>query len=43
MRCPAFNPELHVEPGVGYIDMTRGFNDTPPDELLTNSTLHAKG
>jgi carboxyl-terminal processing protease len=38
-------PDAYIlKPGVGYIDMTRGFNYTTTDELLEAlETLHAKG
>jgi carboxyl-terminal processing protease len=38
-------PDAYIlKPGVGYIDMTRGFNYTTTDELLDSlERLHAKG
>lgn len=38
-------PDIYMlKPGVGYIDMTRGFNYTTTDELLDSlELLHAKG
>jgi carboxyl-terminal processing protease len=41
---PSIPDAYMLKPGVGYIDMTRGFNYTTTDELLEAlETLHAKG
>ncbi len=41
---PSIPDAYMLKPGVGYIDMTRGFNYTTTDELLDAlDTLHAKG
>jgi carboxyl-terminal processing protease len=41
---PSIPDAYMLKPGVGYIDMTRGFNYTTTDELLDAiETLHAKG
>ncbi|HJP94273.1 MAG TPA: S41 family peptidase [Pyrinomonadaceae bacterium] len=41
---PSIPDAYMLKPGVGYIDMTRGFNYTTTDELLdTLERLHAKG
>lgn len=41
---PSIPDAYMLKPGVGYIDMTRGFNYTTTDELLDSlERLHAKG
>ena len=41
---PSIPDAYMLKPGVGYIDMTRGFNYTTTDELLDAlDTLHSKG
>ena len=41
---PSIPDAYMLKPGVGYIDMTRGFNYTTTDELLDSlDRLHAKG
>lgn len=41
---PSIPDAYLLKPGVGYIDMTRGFNYTTTDELLDSlERLHAKG
>ncbi len=41
---PSIPDAYVIKPGVGYIDMTRGFNYTTTDELLNAlETLHARG
>ena len=41
---PSIPDAYMLKPGVGYIDMTRGFNYTTTDELLDKlDNLHAKG
>ena len=41
---PSIPDAYMLRPGVGYIDMTRGFNYTTTDELLESlDLLHAKG
>jgi carboxyl-terminal processing protease len=41
---PSIPDAYMLKPGVGYIDMTRGFNYTTTDELLDSlDNLHAKG
>ena len=41
---PSIPDAYMLKPGVGYIDMTRGFNYTTTDELLDAlDRLHAKG
>ena len=41
---PSVPDAYMLKPGVGYIDMTRGFNYTTTDELLDSlDRLHAKG
>jgi carboxyl-terminal processing protease len=41
---PSIPDAYMLKPGVGYIDMTRGFNYTTTDELLESlERLHAKG
>ena len=41
---PSIPDAYMLKPGVGYIDMTRGFNYTTTDELIDAlDTLHAKG
>jgi len=41
---PSIPDAYMLKPGVGYIDMTRGFNYTTTDELLDQLTkLHARG
>ena len=41
---PSIPDAYLLKPGVGYIDMTRGFNYTTTDELLDSiDRLHAKG
>ena len=41
---PSIPDAYVIKPGVGYVDMTRGFNYTTTDELLNAlETLHARG
>src|SRR4029453_8550070 len=41
---PSIPDAYMLRPGVGYVDMTRGFNYTTPDELLESlDLLHSKG
>jgi carboxyl-terminal processing protease len=41
---PSIPDAYMIKPGVGYIDMTRGFNYSTTDELLNAlDTLHSKG